>query len=513
MTVQGMAAHAAADPTRVALVLDGEVRTYGALDERAARLAAALRSWGVAPGEPVAVMLPNSFELFEAAFATAKAQALYLPVNWHLKASEVAWILADSGAKVLVAEASLAGQVEEALGDAPACRVVWVGDGAAGEGDRYEDVLATAPAGGASHPDGVEPWPAPNFLFYTSGTTGRPKGVLHGLADGERLAASMAGIAQMWGFTPDDVYALAGPAYHAGPGGYAFTSLFAGSRVVIMPKWDARRFLELVDQERISTAFLTPAHFIRILEVPEDERKGYDLSSLRLVLHAGAPCPTPVKRRIMEALPHAAIWEFYGMSEGPATRISPEDWQARPGSVGQPWPGIEVRILDADGRRLSPGEQGVIYVTAPTSRFRYHNDPDKTESAWRDDAFTVGDIGYLDDDGWLYLTDRATDMVIRDGVNIYPREVEEVLFQHPAVVDCAVFGVPDERRGEQLKAMVEVREPVTPADLQAHCRERLADFKCPELVEVVDSLPRDPNGKVLKRRLREAHWEGRASAI
>ncbi|MBA3304045.1 MAG: AMP-binding protein, partial [Acidimicrobiia bacterium] len=240
----------------------------------------------------------------------------------------------------------------------------------------------------------------------------------------------------------------------------------------------------------------------------------YDLSSLRLVIHAGAPCPTPVKEGILDALAGAEVWELYGMSEGGATRISPGEWRAHPGSVGRPWPGVEVRILDAGGNRLAPGTDGLIYVTAPGGAgFAYHDDPAKTAAAWRDDAFTVGDVGHVDADGWLYVTDRASDMVIRDGVNIYPREVEEVLHAHPDVVDCAVFGIPDPRHGEAVTAVVEVRGPVEPEALQAHCRARLADFKCPEIVELVATLPRDPNGKVMKRHLREAHWAGRANRV
>jgi long-chain acyl-CoA synthetase len=217
-----------------------------------------------------------------------------------------------------------------------------------------------------------------------------------------------------------------------------------------------------------------------------------------------------VKRRIIEALPHTEIWELYGASEGGATRISPQEWLERPGSVGLPWPGVEIRVLGDDGEPLPPGEPGLVYVRpAGGARFHYHGDEAKTAQAWRDDAFTVGDIGYLDADGYLYLTDRASDMVIRGGVNVYPREIEEVLYRHPAVVDCAVFGVPDERYGEQLRAVVEVRVPVDPAALQAHVRAHLADFKVPAEVEIVDELPRSPNGKVMKRWLREQAWAGR----
>jgi long-chain acyl-CoA synthetase len=297
------------------------------------------------------------------------------------------------------------------------------------------------------------------------------------------------------------------------------SALFVGARSVIMQPgstgaWDAREWLHLVAAERVTISFMTPAHFIRILEIPETERAEFDLSSLRVIVHGGAPCPIPVKQRILDALAPAEVWELYGASEGGATRISPAEWRARPGSVGVPWPGVEVRVLDDNGRALPPGETGLVYIRpAGGARFHYHDDDEKTASAWRDDAFTVGDVGHLDADGYLYLTDRASDMVIRGGVNVYPREVEDVLFTHRAVVDCAVFGVPDDRLGERLHAVVETRVPVTGAELDAWCRARLADYKVPASWNFVAELPRHPNGKVLKRLLRDEAWAGRDSKI
>jgi long-chain acyl-CoA synthetase len=340
-------------------------------------------------------------------------------------------------------------------------------------------------------------------MFYTSGTTGRPKGVVHGRPDDAAMVLAQQMLVALWGFTPDDVHLLSGPGYHAGPGGYAASTLFVGGTVVVLPEWDAGEWLRLVSTERVTTTFMTPAHFIRLLEVPEAERAAYDLSTLRLVLHAGAPCPVDVKARVLDALPHVEVSELYGASEGGVTRISAAEWREHPGSVGRCWPGVEVRITSPDGAELPAGEDGVIYVRpAGGRRFHYHGDDAKTADAWLDDAFTVGDIGRVDAEGWLYITDRQSDMVLWGGVNIYPREVEEVLHQHPAVVDCAVLGVPDERDGERLKAVVELRSPASVAELVAFCRERLADFKVPREVEVVATLPRDPNGKVLKRLLR-----------
>jgi long-chain acyl-CoA synthetase len=286
-----------------------------------------------------------------------------------------------------------------------------------------------------------------------------------------------------------------------------------GGTTTILPAWDAREALATIARDRVTTTFLTPAHFIRLLELPDAERATYDTSSLRLVIHAGAPCPQPVKERIIAALPHTEVWELYGASEGGATRVSPTEWLERPGTVGLPWPGVEIRIAGADGELLPATHEGVIYIQpAGGATFRYHRDDDKTNAAWRDGAFTVGDVGWLDDDGYLYITDRVSDMVLVDGVNVYPREIEEVLHLHPAVVDCAVFGVADDRHGEVLVAVVETREPVTEDELRAHVASRLADFKRPTAVHFVDELPRDPNGKVMKRFLRDSGKFGQATA-
>ena len=501
--IRGISSWARADPERAAFVVDGHVTTYSTFDERTTRLSRVFAAHGVEADDRVAVMLPNSVAFFEAWAAANKAGAAVVPVNWHLKADELGYLLADSGARLLVAHADLAERLAEAVGPGSGCEVLVVGDD-------YEAGIAAASAGGPRID--LAALGAP--VFYTSGTTGRPKGVVHPAADPSAATRNMEGQLGLWGWSRDDVYLLSGPAYHAGPGGFAMAALYVGAPTIVLPSFDAREWLQLVDRHRVTCSFVVPAHFIRILEIPEAERARLDHSSLRLLVHAGAPCPVPVKRRIIEALAPCEIAELYGMSEGGATRISMAEWLERPGSVGTPWPGVEVRVLDAHGRPVPVGETGVIYVRPPGGiGFHYHDDTAKTAQAWRDDAFTVGDVGHLDADGYLYLTDRVADMVIRGGVNVYPREVEDVLYQHPAVVDCAVFGVPDERMGEQLHAVVETRAPVDEDELRVHCATRLADFKVPATFELVDELPRQPNGKVLKRVLRDQHWAGRATRI
>ncbi len=479
--LSGLAAAVRDRRNHLAFVDGDRSLTYGEFASRVQRAARLLAHRGVGRGDRVAVMLPNSVPFFELWAAAGELGASVVLVNSHLKRDEVDYIVSDSQATTLVDDL-----------------------------DTYERDLAQLDDDG---PDAAEATLTIAALappvFYTSGTTGRPKGVVHGTFDGEQAAVAQRGQVALWNWQADDVYILSGPAYHAGPGGFVMAALFVGATTVILPAWDAREWLRLVERHRVTLSFMTPAHFIRILEVPDDERARFDLSSLRLVVHGGAPCPVPVKRRIIDALGATEVWELYGASEGGATRISPSEWLARPGSVGLPWPGVEVRILDEDGRRVPTGTAGLVYISpAGGARFHYHDDPAKTDAAWRDGAFTVGDIGYVDDEGYLFLTDRASDMVISGGVNIYPREIEDVLYTHPAVVDCAVFGVPDARFGESLKAVVELRSPVAVGELQAHVAASLADFKVPKQFEIVDELPRHPNGKVMKRLLREQAWVG-----
>jgi long-chain acyl-CoA synthetase len=487
---RGLVAIAGADPDRVALVSGGERTTFGQLDRAANAMAHALAAAGVGPGDRVAVMAGNSPETFAAWYGTARLGALVVPVSTRLTAPEAAYILDDSGATVVVHD-----------GSAPAL--------AAARTTGTTGLALDDPglgAGSEDPPDSAYLGAPVTTMSYTSGTTGRPKGISRA-APQPAATAPPNPFAQFWGLRPDDVHLMCGPGYHVAPSAYAQMSLNEGGRVVIMARWDATEALRLIESERVTTAQMVPANFIRILEA---DWGAYDRSSVRKILHAAAPCPVPVKRRIIDVFPSGSIWEYYGASEGMASVISPEEWLAKPGSVGRPFPGLSVRILDDEGGDLAPGEVGAIYISSFAGlRFGYHNDPDKTDQAWRDGFFTVGDLGWLDEDGYLFLADRRTDLIISGGVNIYPAEVETALLEDPDVVDAAVFGLPDERMGQKVHAVVEVRAGAE-RDAEAllgRLAERLADYKRPRAVEFVDVLPREANGKVVKARLRAERME------
>jgi long-chain acyl-CoA synthetase len=485
----GIPAHAARRGGHPALVVDARSRTYAELEDRVGRVAGALSALGVATGDRVAVMIGNSFEWFEAVHGAGRLGAVAVPINVHFKSAEVGWILSDSSARAIVADQSLAPSLSEGKGVA---RLLI--------GDDYDDALASAEPIEARG-DG---WPT--TMVYTSGTTGRPKGVVPGGDDLRRTAVGMAGMCARWGFGPDDVHLLVGPSYHSGPAAWAQSHLALGATVVVMPRWDAESCLALIERHRVTNTHMVPSNFVRILDLPDEVRLGYDLSSLRVVVHAAAPCPIRVKRDFMALVGTEKVFEYFGATEGGGTVIGPDEWLAHPGSVGRPFPGNDIVIVGDNGRELGPGEVGQIYVETSTEPFHYHRDDEKTTKAFRGNRFTVGDMGYLDDEGYLYLTDRKADMVISGGVNIYPREIEDVLYLHPDVADCAVYGVPDDHWGEILVAMVQPASGATLSaeDIVSWCRERLADYKRPRRVQFVDELPRDPNGKIAKHRLRAA---------
>jgi long-chain acyl-CoA synthetase len=493
MSARGVAAIADETPDRLALVAGDRRITFGELEDATNRWANALAAAGVGHGDRVGVMVGNRPEVFGCWFGAGRVGAMVVPISYRFTAAEVAYILEDSGAVAFVYDdPDIAAAATPGLDGLQTALAVDDPTVLASPTDRlHEEFLGTVTA----------------FMYYTSGTTGRPKGIARSLPVPARELAPQP-FAEYWGFRRDDVHLLCGPAYHTAPGNYAVMHLNEGAAVVIMERFDAEDCLALIERERVTTSHMVPANFVRILEA---DWAAYDRTSVRKILHAAAPCPVAVKRRIMEVFPPGSIWEYFGMSEGFGTTISPDEWLAKPGSVGRPFPGLSIRIAGEDGSVLGPGEVGTIYVSSfATHRFRYHNAEEKTAEAWQDDFFTVGDMGYLDADGYLFIADRRVDLILSGGVNIYPAEIEQALAEHPDVVDSAVFGLPDERMGQQVFALVEARPSsgLTEEALVAHLGDRLARYKLPRRVEFVDELPREPSGKVLKRRLRD-EWLSR----
>ncbi|MFN8026741.1 MAG: AMP-binding protein [Acidimicrobiia bacterium] len=360
-------------------------------------------------------------------------------------------------------------------------------------------------------------------MLYTSGTTGRPKGVRRPLT-GRPVPTDMAagGAAMLTRFLADPQLAseaphlVTCPLYHSGPMAYCDGALHLGADIVLMDRFDGEEFLRLVEEHRPASTFLVPAQFVRLLRLPAEVRDRYDLSSLKLVVHGSAPVSVEVKRSMIEWL-GPILFEFYGGTEGGGIGIDSRTWLTKPGSVGKPFrPELQVQILDEHGAPAPPGQEGLVYFREDgRDGFAYKDDPEKTEAAWRDGAFTLGDIGYLDDDGFLFLCDRRTDVIISGGVNIYPAQVESVLLGHPGVADCCVVGVPDDEWGESVRAVVQPTEASAEdaAGILAFCRERLAGYQVPRAVDFVDELPRTETGKLARRTVRDRYWEGRARRI
>ena len=517
----GFFAIADAFPDRAALVdsRDDPV-SYGELAARMNQVARGLAALDVGPGDTVAVVMSNRAELIEAYGAAMQTGLTFVAVNWHLGEAEIAYILQDAGAKALIVEAQFADSARAAADQVslPESSRFSVDDRA---GFRPYAELLDGHSG-----DELAERRAGQIMFYTSGTTGRPKGVRKQFPEtspDEIELRTGIGVRGPLPLAPDDVWPadtvtlVGGPCYHAAPIASAVMALDTGSLVILMGKWTPEGFLELVREHRVTHASMVPTMFHRLLALPDDLRAGADVSSLQFVMHAGAPCPIDVKRRMI-AWWGPIITESYSSTEGAGTTVTAEEWLRKPGTVGRPSPGVEITIVDDDGNECAPGAPGLVYLTQTMWKFDYHNDADKTASNRRGDLFTVGDIGYLDEDGYLFLCDRQADIVISGGVNIYPAEVEAALLEHPAVADATVVGAPNDEWGEEVRAVVQPEVGVAAGpDLEAQlidfCQERLAHYKCPRAIDFVESLGRDPNGKLPKRAIRDRYWEGRARKI
>lgn len=495
-----LAAHAAATPDRVALVMHGSgaTRTYREIDDASNRLAHVLRSRGLHTGDHLAVMLENQPEFYDVVWAALRSGLYVTPINWHLAAGEAGYIVRDCDATALVATAHLAEVVAAMSRDLDAVSTRIAVDGDLPGFERYDALVASTDV--APIPDEREG----GWMFYSSGTTGQPKGILPPLLNVDLGAVSFLTrlLTGLFGFTRDTVYLSPAPLYHAAPAGWTIGTQRLGGTAVVMEHFDALELLAAIERHRVTHVQLVPTHMIRLLKLSEQERARFDLSSLQMVVHAAAPCPVEVKRACLDWL-GPIVHEFYSGSEGAGfCYIGPEDWLAHPGSVGRSMTGA-IHVLDDDGTELPPGEEGEVWFETNRT-FEYHRDPEKTRAVWDARGWSwLGDVGRTDEEGYLYLTDRASNMIISGGVNIYPRETEDVLVMHPAVDDVAVIGTPDPDMGEQVTAFVLLATDggATAAELIEWCRERLSHFKCPREIRFVDALPRLPTGKLLKRLL------------
>jgi long-chain acyl-CoA synthetase len=506
--------HAQRTPDAPAIIMSssGEATKYGELEDRSKRFACALRRRGLAPGGQMAILMENNRSYLEVAWAAQRSGLYYTAINSHLRRGEVQHILDDCQATAIVSSEAMSGLIADL--DLSRLPVRISASGTLDGFEPYAEVIAAETPELDDEQEGRE-------MLYSSGTTGQPKGVRKTLPRtplGDPTAAPVQ-IAQgmaMMGAGPDSVYLCPAPLYHSAPLVYSMSMHRLGATVVVMDHFDPRDCLEAIERYRVTHAQFVPTMFVRMLRLPDQERERYDVSSLRYVVHAAAPCPVPVKRQMIEWW-GPIIHEYYsGTEDIGSSFITAEEWLQHPGSVGRPRD--ECHILGEDGRELPPGQPGIIYF-AGGRPFEYHNDPDKTasvtnERGWR----TLGDIGYLDEDGYLYLTDRQSHMIISGGVNIYPQETENALAAHPSVADVAVIGVPHEEMGEEVKAVVQPAHPAAAGpeletELLDYCRSVLASYKCPRSIDFVEELPRDPNGKLYKRLLREMYWEGHDSLI
>jgi long-chain acyl-CoA synthetase len=511
---------AAGAPDRLAVVEpDGGTVSYAGLAARADQYGRGLQALGLRPGDCVAGMLPNSTEALALFFAAIQTGLYVVPVNWHLAAAEVAYILADSGAAAFVAHerfAAVAAEAAETAGIKDNARF------AVGEVPGFTPLATLGAASlGADSTGRPAPRTAGAPMVYTSGTSGRPKGVRRPLTgeDPDRPPLAAGWFFGIFSLKPFDgnVHLCCSPLYHTAVLNFATISLQVGHPVILMDRFDAEELLRLTEEHRVTHSHMVPTQFRRLLALPPETRDRYDVSSWRCAIHSAAPCPPDLKRQMLDWW-GPVVTEYYAASEGGGTVITGAQWLEHPGSVGLPWPGSQILILGEDGGDVPAGQPGLVYMRMGTSTFDYYKDEEKTLASRARGMFTVGDIGYLDPDGYLFLCDRKSDMIISGGVNIYPAEIEAALSAHPAVDDVAVFGIPHEEWGEEIKAVVQPGPGAEPgpeltAALLAFASGRLARFKLPRTIDYVAELPRDPNGKLYKRRLRDPYWAGRERSI
>ena len=492
-----------------ARLIFGDASWSGAdIEQRAQRLAGGLHRSGVGEGDVVAVMLRNDPAYIELILAARRLGCYNCQVNWHYKADEVGFILRDSGAKALLVNGDLVPALAKAI--PPAVTVLAVG---------AQEAAGAAALDYRTWLQQQEPYSGPvatprGNMAYTSGTTGRPKGVRRFAPSAEQQRHAAEVVRATMGIGPGVRALISAPLYHSAAGLFAQQAMLHGACLVLAAKFDAEQFLADIERHRIEVAYLVPIMYVRLLRLPATVRARYDLSSLAFVASTGSPCAPEIKRAMIEWL-GPVIYETYASSEtGMLTVMDPREAGRKPGSAGRPVGEAVIRILDAAGQPCAASEVGTVYARQPAyADFTYNNNDAARRAIERDGLISVGDIGYLDEEGYLYICDRAADMVISGGVNIYPSEIEHVLYEMPGVADCVVFGMPHEEYGEALAAHV-VAEPGLSAEaIRAFLQQRIAGYKVPRQIELVPALPRDENGKIAKRKVRDAYWQERQRRI
>lgn len=503
------------DPDRIALFdTEEKIVTFGELLSACNRVANGLRKHGLETGDGVAVVMPNCPAFYEIFLAALQTGLYFTPINHYLAAGEMAYVIKDSEAKALFVHENYGSKVRKAVTQAHlsnrSCFAI-------GEIPDFQSFAEFKAGYSDALPDNRT---AGISMVYTSGTTGKPKGVKQPLPDeppeGAKSTRVQIGEIIDW-HVGDGVYLLNGPLHHSAPIGFSTLALHMGHTVIMTDKWEAEDVLRLIDKYKVTNIQMVPIHFHRLLKLSEEVRSRYDVSSIKSVLHSASPCPKNVKMAMIDWW-GPVIYEQYGGTEGGFTFCNSKEWLAKPGTVGKPWPGTEIKILDDNNNELPPCEVGAVYAKTSLGPPTYFKDKEKTDSARWGDFFTIGEMGYLDEDGWLFLVDRKSDMLVSGGVNIYPAEIEAVLMQHPKIRDAAVIGVPNEEWGEEVKAILEMEPGFESGEevineVLVFCRENLAGYKIPRSVEFMDELPRGPNGKLYKRQLREKYWQGHEKRI